>query len=190
MTPGGLPIVLHTTMTTTTTQTIARPNADEHAPYYAKYIAQVPDGDLISMLREQLMDTVGLLSNVGDRADYAYAPGKWSVKEVIGHISDVERVMSYRALRIARGDTTNLPGFDENAFVANANFARRTVADLLEELQVVRAATIHLAKHLDAAALARRGSANGAAVSARALLYIIAGHERHHVTLLRDRYLK
>jgi len=176
-------------MTTTTAQTIARPKADEHSPYYSKYISEVPEGDLISMLREQLMDTVALLNGVGDRADYAYAPGKWTVKEVIGHISDVERVMSYRALRIARGDTTNLPGFDENAFVANANFGRRTVADLLEELQVVRAATIHLAKHLDAEELARRGSANGAEVSARALLYIIAGHERHHAALLRDKYL-
>ena len=177
-------------MNSTTTQSIARPHADEHSPYYAKYIEQVPDGDLISMLREQLMETVALLRNVGDRADYAYAPGKWTTKEVIGHISDVERVMSYRALRIARDDKTNLPGFDENAFVANANFGRRTVDDLLEELQVVRAATIHLAKHLDADELARRGTANGNEITVRALLYIIAGHERHHATLLREKYLK
>src|SRR5579884_3456652 len=169
----------HATHTMQATQTIARPAADEHSPYYAKYISQVPDGDLVSMLREQLMDTVGALRHAGDRADYAYAPGKWTVKEVIGHVSDVERVMCYRALRIARADTTNLPGFDENAFVANANFGRRTVDDLLEELQVVRAATIHFAKHLDAEELARRGMANGHEISVRALLYIIAGHERH-----------
>lgn len=176
--------------TTTTTPTIARPQADEHSPYYSKYIDQVPDGDLVSMLREQLMDTVALLRNVGDRADYAYAPGKWTVKEVIGHISDTERVMSYRAMCIARNDKTNLPSFDENAFVASANFGRRTLGDLLEELQVVRSATIHLAKHLDGGELARRGMANGNEVSVRALFYIIAGHERHHVALLRDRYLR
>lgn len=177
-------------MNAMTIQTIQRPHADEHSPYYAKYIAQVPDGDLVSTLREQLIDTAALLRNAGDRADYAYAPGKWTVKEVIGHISDVERVMSYRALRIARGDQTNLPGFDENTFGANANFGRRTVDDLLEELQVVRAATIHLAKQLDAEELARRGTANSHAISVRALFYIIAGHERHHAELLRERYLK
>lgn len=177
-------------MSTISGQTIARPNADEHSPYYAKYITQVPEGDLVSMLREQLMETAALLRGVGDRADYAYAPGKWTIKEVVGHVSDVERVMSYRALRIARNDKTNLPGFDENAFVANASFGRRTVDDLVEELQVVRAATIHLAKHLDADELARRGTANGHEISVRALFYIIAGHERHHVALLRDRYLK
>jgi hypothetical protein len=168
---------------------IARPQADEHSPYYSKYISLVPQGDLVSMLREQLMGTVALLGNVGDRADFAYAPGKWTVKEVIGHLSDTERIMSYRALRIARADTTNLAGFDENAFVANANFGRRAIADLVEEFQVVRAATIHLAKGLDAEELARRGSANGHEITARALFYIIAGHERHHVGLLREKYL-
>jgi hypothetical protein len=173
-----------------TTQIIQRPQADEHAPYYGKYIAQVPEGDLVSMLREQLLDTVSLLRGAGNRADYAYAPGKWTLKESVGHIGDVERVMAYRALRIARNDQTDLPGFDENAYVANANFAGRTLEDLLEELQVIRASTIHLAGHLSAEELARRGSANGNGVSARALFYIIAGHERHHVQLFREKYLK
>jgi hypothetical protein len=173
----------------TTTQ-IPRPQTDEHAPYYGKYIAQVPDGDLISMLREQIMETVGLLGGLPEgKANFAYAPGKWTIKEVIGHMIDVERVMAYRALRIARADTTDLPGFDENAWVPVANFGARTIADLLEEFQVVRAATVHLAKHLDAEALARRGSANKNGISVRALLYIIAGHERHHLALFRERYL-
>jgi hypothetical protein len=173
-----------------TTQTIQRPQADEHAPYYGKYIAQVPDGDLVSLLREQLVDTVSLLRGAADRADFAYAPGKWTLKESVGHVGDVERVMAYRALRVARGDRTNLPGFDENAYVAIANFARRTLDDLLEELQVIRASTIHLAKHLSPEELARRGTANGNEVSARALFYIIAGHERHHVQIFREKYLK
>lgn len=173
-----------------TTQPIQRPKADEHAPYYGKYIAQVPEGDLVSLLREQLMDTVSLLRGARDRADFAYAPGKWTLKESIGHLGDVERVMAYRALRVSRGDRTNLPGFDENAYVANASFSRRTLDDLLEELQVIRASTIHLARHLSPEELARRGTANGNEVTARALFYIIAGHERHHVQLFRDKYLK
>jgi hypothetical protein len=172
------------------TTTIQRPLADEHAPYYGKYIARVPDGDLVSLLRDQLMDTVALLRGVSpDRADFAYGPGKWSIKEVVGHMIDVERVMSYRALRFARNDATELPGFDENSWAVAAGSASRTLGDLLEEFQVVRSATIHLAKHLSADALARRGSANGQQVSVRALFYIIAGHERHHAELLRERYL-
>lgn len=174
----------------TTSIAIPRPQADEHNPYYAKYIDKVPAGDLISMLREQVMDTVSLLRDLPPaKADYAYAPGKWTVKEVVGHIIDVERVMAYRALRFARNDQTNLPGFDENAWVPAANFGARTLADLLEELQVVRASTIHFARHLDADMLARRGSANGSPASVRALLYIIAGHERHHADLFREKYL-
>jgi hypothetical protein len=172
------------------TTTIQRPLADEHAPYYGKYIARVPDGDLVLLLRDQLMDTVALLRGVSpDRADFAYGPGKWSIKEVVGHMIDVERVMSYRALRFARNDATELPGFDENSWAVAAGSASRTLGDLLEEFQVVRSATIHLAKHLSADALARRGSANGQQVSVRALFYIIAGHERHHAELLRERYL-
>ncbi|MDB4878441.1 MAG: DinB family protein [Gemmatimonadetes bacterium] len=170
--------------------TIERPHADEHAPYYGKYIARVPDGDLVSLLREQLMDTVALLRGVSpDRADFAYGPGKWTIKEVVGHLVDTERVMAYRALRFARNDRTELPGFDENTWAVNSDAASRTLGDLLEEFQVVRSSTIHLAKHLSADALARRGSANGQEVSVRALFYIIAGHERHHADLLRERYL-
>lgn len=172
-----------------TTPFIQRPNADEHNPYYTKYIERVPEGDLVSLLREQVIDTVALLHNVPpDRADYAYAPGKWTIKEVVGHLMDTERVMAYRALAIARNDKTNLPGFDENAWVPAANFGTRTLDDLLEEFQVVRAASIHLAKHLDADVLARRGTANGHGISVRALFYIIAGHERHHVALLKEKY--
>lgn len=172
------------------TLTIPRPQADEHAEYYARYISRVPEGDLISMLREQALETVSMLQGLTpEQADYAYAPGKWSVKEVVGHLSDCERVFGYRALRFARNDPTELPGFDENTYVENANFKTRTLADLLEEFQVVRASSIHLAKNLDPDVLERRGSANGHGISVRALLYIIAGHERHHADLLRERYL-
>src|SRR5438046_161494 len=146
-----------------TTVLIPRPKADEHDPYYSKYIDRVPEGDLVSTLRDQLIETSALLRTVStERADYAYAPGKWTVKQVVGHVTDAERIFAYRALRIARKDTTDLPGFDENAFVDNANFPERSLSDLIDELQVVRSGTLHLAKHLDDETLARKGKANGA----------------------------
>jgi uncharacterized damage-inducible protein DinB len=172
------------------TVTIGRPAADEHSAFYGKYVARVPDGDLVGQLGEQVSETAALLRSVPEeRADFAYAPGKWTVKEVIGHMIDVERVMAYRAVRFARNDTTELPGFDENLWAANAKFGARTIGDLIDELEVVRAATIHFAKHLSAEEQTRRGKANGQEVSVRALMYIIAGHERHHAALLRERYL-
>jgi hypothetical protein len=169
---------------------IPRPQADEHAPYYSTYIDRVPDGDLVAHLQDQLDETSALLGGVSaDKADFAYAPGKWSIKEVVGHLSDTERVMAYRALRFARNDKTELPGFDENSWVPNGGFQARTLSDLLEEFRAVRSSTIHFAKHLGDDVLARRGSASGHPVSVRALLYIIAGHERHHTALFRERYL-
>jgi uncharacterized damage-inducible protein DinB len=169
---------------------IQRPQSDEHAEYYARYINKVPDGDLIAQLGDQVAETVSLLKGLSpERADFAYGPGKWTVKQVIGHMIDAERVFSYRAMRFARNDKTELPTFDENSYVANANFTQRTLTDLVEEFEGVRAATIHLAKSLDAEALMRRGTASNNPVSVRALLYIIAGHERHHTALLRERYL-
>src|SRR4029077_5181557 len=121
---------------------------------------------------------------------HRYAPGKWSIKEVIGHVSDAERVFSHRALRFARGDRTRLPGFDEKAYTPAGRFDARPLPDLAAELDAVRHATIALFAGLDSEALARRGPANNKEVSVRALAYIIAGHERHHVGILRERYLK
>jgi hypothetical protein len=172
------------------TVTIARPQADEHLAYYGRYISQVPDGDLIAMLREQMMETVTLLRGVPvEREQYAYAPDKWTIREVLGHVIDAERVFAYRALTFARAPGTSLPGFDENAWVPAGRFGARTLEDLLEEFQIVRASTVQLARHFDEETLKRRGLANGAEVSVRALLYIAAGHERHHFALLRERYL-
>jgi hypothetical protein len=168
-----------------------RPKTDEHAPYYSRYIERVPNGNLLEVLRDQSMDTVALLRDVSpERANYAYAPGKWTVKEVVGHVIDAERVFAYRALRFGRNDPTELAGFEQDPYVPAGNFGDRTLGDLLEELQVVRAATIHLARHANDEVLSRRGVASGKEVSVRALFYIIAGHERHHVELLRERYLQ
>jgi len=172
-----------------TTLAIERPKADEHSPYFARYIDRVPDGNLIALLESQFADTRALLERVPrEREDFAYAEGKWSVKEVVGHLADSERVFAYRALRFARGDATELAGYDENAWVANAGFGRQRLADLVDEFSAVRASTIRFVKSLNAEELARRGVANGNGITVRALVYIIAGHERHHVGLFRERY--
>jgi hypothetical protein len=137
----------------------------------------------------QIEETVILLRGLSDSdALYRYAHGKWSVKEVVGHLSDVERIMSYRALRIARGDQTPLPSFDEKAYVPHAKFDSRTLADILGELRTARAATLALLRTFDVDAWRRRGTASGKPVSVRALGYMIPGHERHHVEILKTRY--
>lgn len=168
---------------------IPRPEATEYAPSYGAYISQVPGGDLLAILEDQRRDTQLLLAALPKpTALHRYAPGKWSVKEVLGHLSDTERVFSYRALRFARGDAQPLAGFDEQAWVPAAGFDRRALADLLADLDAVRRATIALFRGLDAGALARKGTANNREITVRALAYVIAGHERHHVGILKERY--
>ena len=141
---------------------IPRPAADEFAPYYGKYIARVPDGDLCRILADQLAETLALIRSIPEaRGTHRYAPGKWSIKEVFGHVCDSERIFSYRALRIARGDATPLPGFEQDDYIPTGRFDQRTLADLSEELAAVRQATLQLFRHLDPTALARRGTASG-----------------------------
>ena len=168
----------------------AHPAADEYLPYYHKYIARVPEGDLLATLESQIDGTVALLDRFGESgAETRYAPGKWSVKEVIGHLTDAERIFTFRALCAVRGDESSLPGFDENAYVARAEFDTRTLNSLMGELTAVRRATLSLFRNLREDELARRVTANKAPVSARALAWIIAGHEIHHATLLEERYI-
>ena len=171
------------------TTLVARPEAGEYAPYYQTYIDRVAAGDVIALLARQIDDTAALLATVKEvDAGRRYAPGKWSIREVVGHVSDAERVFAYRALRFARGDEAPLQQFDENLYVTGGGFDRRTLADLVAELRVVRQATLALARSLDAAAAARWGTASGHRVTVRALLHIIAGHEAHHVRILKERY--
>ncbi len=166
------------------------PHATEHGEYYARYIARVPAGDVVETLDAQLRDTRALLASFGDaRADHRYAPGKWTVKEVVGHIADAERIFAYRALRVARGDATPLPSFDENAYVAHAGFALRPLSDLVRELELVRQSTVALFAGMDDDAVVRLGTASGAPVTPRAAAYVIAGHELHHAAILRERYV-
>ena len=166
---------------------------DEHAPYYGRYVGRaqeaVGDGDAVAHLAAQGERTAALLRGVSpERAGFRYEPGKWSVREVVGHVADTERIMAYRVLRIGRGDDTPLPGFDQDVFMAASGFDARTLPDLADELAAVRRATLALVSHLDDAALARRGTASGNPVSVRALVAIIAGHELHHLAILEERY--
>jgi DinB family protein len=173
-----------------TTPRYDRPPSTEYASFYAGYIAKVPDGDLLRTLESNVEETMGLLAGLPEsKGSFAYAPGKWTLKEVVGHMVDSERVFSYRALRIARGDTMPLPGFDEKAWAPNSGANSRTLVDLLGELRIVRAATLALFRHLPPESVGRVGTASDQPVSVRALAWIIAGHERHHVAIIRERYL-
>jgi len=166
-----------------------RPHASEYAPYYEKYVALVRDGEIVETLEAQLREMKLLLGTLSEQgAEFCYAAGKWSVKEVLGHISDQERVFAYRLLCIARGDQTPLAGFDQDEYVKRGNFSARPLAELLEEFTAVRRATIALVCSLDGVAWSRRGVANQKEISARALVFLIAGHDLHHRVALQERY--
>lgn len=168
-----------------------RPQPDEYFEYYGTYIGEVPDGDIVDTLSRQISETVSFLGSIPEsRGDFRYAPGKWSIREIIGHMSDTERVFCYRAMRFARADATPVPGFDENAYVASASFPKVSLADLTAELEHVRRSSIYFFRALDEEALSRRGTASGHEVSVRALAFITAGHETHHVNFIRSHYLE
>ena len=170
-------------------QSTTRPASTEHSAYFERYISQVPDGDVLAFLESQGRDTVQLLRGVDEkRSEYRYAPGKWTVRGVVGHITDSERVFAYRALSFARGDLTELPSFDENAWALGSNADQRSLRDLAAEFAAVRGATTAMFRGFSDADMTRSGVANKNAVSVRALAWIIAGHERHHVKMLRERY--
>ncbi len=167
----------------------SRPAPDEHTPYFARYVNLVTGDDVMDVLTRQVEETIGLLGAVGeDRGNFRYAPGKWSIKEVAGHMIDTERVMAYRALWAARGDRAPLPGFEQDDFVRGATFDGRTLRDLIDELRVVRLGSLALFRPLTDEELLRRGIANDAEFTPRAIAFIIAGHERHHLVQLRERY--
>lgn len=174
----------------TTAARYDRPDPSEYPPYYGRYIDQVPDGDLLEMLAAQSRETVSVLGPLTHaQGDFAYAPGKWTLKEVVGHLSDAERVFSYRALRFARGDRTPLPSFEQNDWVPESGAAQRTLADLAAEYADVRRATVDLFTHLPPGAGLRKGVASGHEINVRSLGWIIAGHERHHMKIIREKYL-
>lgn len=169
---------------------IAPPAADEFAPYYGTYVKRVPGDDAFAPLVAHRSSTAALLASVTPaQAAHRYADGKWTVREVIGHLSDAERIFAYRLLRFARNDATPLSGFDENHYVPAGEFERRSLAAVAAEFAAVRDSTIALLRGLSAEALLRRGPANGKEVSVRSLAWIIAGHEAHHIRVLGERYI-
>jgi hypothetical protein len=168
--------------------TITQPQETEFAPFYAGYIAKVSTMGPVALLETQL-DAFDVLRHVpADETNHRYAHDKWSVKEVVGHVADAERVFGYRLLRIARADQTPLAGFDENTWARTAPHGNRSLADVADELIAVRRATIALVASLDDAALSRTALANNKLVSARAICWIIPGHAQHHLEVLRERY--
>jgi len=171
-------------------QKMYRPLVSEYSPYYQEYVARVTEDDILPALRSQI-DALDLLLDhvIPEHETFRYAEDKWSIRQVVGHLIDGERVFGYRALCIARGENQNLPGFDQNEYMPNAPYDQVRLEDLLSEFRLVRLSNIAMLRNLDADAWTRMGMANGAPVSVRALAYIMAGHVRHHMGVLSERYL-
>ena len=169
--------------------TPGQPLETEYAPYYRDYVGQVTEQDILPVLRSQLDALDVLLGRVApDRETYRYAEGKWSIREIIGHLIDGERVFGHRAFCIARGEKQNLPGFEQNDYILTAPYDHLDLEDLLSEFRLVRLSNLAMLRNLDGEAWARMGTANDNQVSVRALAFIIAGHVRHHMGVLRERY--
>ncbi len=172
------------------TNNIGRPQDSEIAPHAKAYVDLVPGDDVVAVLSEQIERTLALLSEIGDeRASvFRYAPGKWTAKEIAGHLSDTERIFAYRALRIGRQDATPLPGFEQDDYVKRASSNERKLEDLLDELRLVRQASLALFRGLPEAAWMRRGRVSEWDLTMRGIAFTAAGHELHHYQVLRERY--
>ena len=165
-----------------------RPSPDEYGQNHERYIGLVTSGNILVTLAAQVDETLETLRGVSEAdALRRQPPYHWSLMEVVGHVTDAERVFAYRAMRIARNDPTPLPSFDENDYVAQAKFDARPLSDLVDEFSLVRRSTLALLQGLDAVAWVRRGTVSGTSVSVRAIAYVIAGHERHHAVVLAER---
>lgn len=167
-----------------------KPQSGEYNPYYQKYIDLAVEDDIVGALDAQSRETAALLDGLSeDQAAHRYAPDKWSIKQIVGHITDAERIFAYRLLAIARGETKPLPGFDQEPFVANGGFDGRAMSDLAKELATVRRANVMMMRALSDEAWRRLGTASESPVSARAIAFVMLGHERHHMRIIRERYL-
>jgi uncharacterized damage-inducible protein DinB len=169
---------------------IAKSKPEDAPPYYQKYIDAVSDTDLIAALENEMQDALALMRNIPeDKGTFAYAEGKWTIKQVISHVIDTERIFNYRALRISRADGTPLSGFDENKYAPNANTENRSLHDIIEEYSAVRKANILFFQSLTDEMLETKGSANSFTMTPKAIGWMIAGHSRHHFNIIRERYL-
>ncbi|HXI11445.1 MAG TPA: DinB family protein [Thermoanaerobaculia bacterium] len=167
-----------------------RPDASEYAPAFEGYVSLVQEHDILAALKAQREELKALIASVpSERETFRYEPSKWSLRQVAGHVADAERVFGYRALAIARGDTARLPGFDEQLYVENANFNVVPLSELWQELDALRVANILMFHSLRPDDWARSGVANENSVTVRAIAYVLAGHARHHMKVLRERYL-
>lgn len=165
--------------------------ADYSNTYVKKYIDLVEGDNILSAMVKQVAEISEVISSVPlTKENYAYAPGKWSVKELLGHVVDTERIMAYRALCFARGEKQSLPGFEEDDYVKNANFNIRSLSEILGEFKILRLSTIEMVKGFSEEALLRKGTSNGNQITPRALLYMVVGHATHHMNVLKERYLK
>lgn len=165
-----------------------RPQAQEYPEWGLQYISQV-DGDVLEILENQVTGFGNFINSLTEKADYAYAPGKWTIKELVGHMVDTERILAYRLLCFARNEKAELPGFDEDAYVASAHFKDLSLFNLSEEFALLRRANLFLIKSLNEAELDKMGGANGKQMSVRALVYVLAGHVVHHFKIIRERYI-
>lgn len=167
-----------------------RPAIGDYAEYYQKYIDLVKGDDIFRILVEQNMESQNVLNSFSEsKGNYRYAEGKWTVKEVVGHMMDVERIFAYRALCIARGENKPLPGMDQDVYVANGNFNKRQLFDLNYEYRLLRESNILLFGGFDKSVLQNRGTASGHEVTVLALMFMTAGHEKHHLNVLMERYI-
>lgn len=167
-----------------------RPNPGDYAPYYENYIKLVGGEDILKILNEQNKKTQDILNSFSEhKGNYRYADGKWTVKEVVGHLLDTERVFAYRALCIARGEKKSLPGFDQDDYVKMGNFNSRELFELNYDFRLLRESNLLLFRSFTPEMLNRRGFANEASVTVLAILFMIAGHEKHHINVLREKYL-
>ena len=168
---------------------IAPPVAGTYTEYQKRYIDLITAPNILQLMESHILDLKVLLSEIPyENEDFAYAEGKWTIKQLVGHMLDTERILAYRAMCIARGEQGSLPGFDENAYVNNASFNDRALYDLRHEFGAVRESTIMLFRYMNDAELDRVGTANNTSITPRALLYMIAGHHIHHDRILRERY--
>lgn len=168
----------------------ARPLSTEYAPYYDKYVQLVPDGDILTILRKQALELERMFGQIGpEHETFAYGPGKWTFRQVAGHLTDVERVFGVRAFCFSRGEQAPLPSFDENVYVDAGRYEGISLRDLVAEFTIVRAGNLAFLARLDEAQWLGRGTASGHAVSVRALGWIMAGHVAHHLAIHTERYL-
>lgn len=169
---------------------MSRPQPNEYDPYYEQYVSLVPEDRIVPVLAAQPAELAALFAGVDEaRGTYAYADGKWTIKQLLGHLIDGERIFAYRALRISRGDKTPIEGFEQDGYIENAYANERSFSDLLREFSLIRETTVMLFDHLKKDAWGWTGTANDVQISVRALAWIMAGHVRHHAAILNERYL-